>query len=138
MARDYDANHIRAIRATNRATRIFIAQTLCHPRIRTRFANWNRLQYLPRPQLKGRSNRRQWNVKLELLAGEVIFQLGTNTIEIPMFPRHDICLQSFPQNRQFAFCRAPVDEFEQAQALTVGNSDHRPERRTDSLSKQWC
>ena len=53
VARDYDTNHVRTIRATNCATRIFVAQALCHPRIRTRFANWNRLQDFPRAQLKG-------------------------------------------------------------------------------------
>ena len=31
MARDDDANHVGAIRAANRATRIFITQALCHP-----------------------------------------------------------------------------------------------------------
>src|SRR6476660_289547 len=57
---------------------------------------------------------------------------------MPMVSRHDICLQSFAQNRQLAFCRAPVDEFKQAQALVVSDSDHWPERRIDSLRKQWC
>jgi hypothetical protein len=33
VARDYDANHVRAIRTPNRATRIFIAEAFCHPRI---------------------------------------------------------------------------------------------------------
>src|SRR4030095_9962598 len=57
---------------------------------------------------------------------------------MPMFPRYDICAQSFPQNRQLAFCCASVDEFEQAQALVVRDCDHWPERRIDSLRKQWC
>src|SRR4029077_2663780 len=127
-----------AIRATNCATRIFVAQVLCHPRIRTRFANWNRLQYRPGAQLKRRPDRSQRNVKPELLAREVILQLGTNTIEIPMVSGHDICSQSFAQNRQLAFCRAPIDEFKQAQPLVVSDSDHWPERRIDSLRKQWC
>src|SRR5262249_39926768 len=35
-------------------------------------------------------------------------------------------------------CRAPVDEFEQAQALVVRDRDHWPERRIDSLCKQRC
>jgi hypothetical protein len=64
MARDDDANHVRAIRATNCATRIFIAQALCHPRIRTRFANWNRLQDFPSAQLEFRADRSQRNLKL--------------------------------------------------------------------------
>ena len=66
MARDDDANHVGAIRATNCATRIFIAQALCHPRIRTRFANWNRLQDFPRAQLEGGSDRSQRNFELQL------------------------------------------------------------------------
>jgi hypothetical protein len=99
MARDDDANHVRAVRATNRASRIFITQTNCHPGIRTRFADRNRLQDLPRTQLEGRSNRSQRNFKLQLLAGEIILQLETNSLEIPMFPGHYICAQSFPQNR---------------------------------------
>src|SRR4029079_98015 len=41
VTRDDDANHVRAIRATNCATRIFVAQSFCHPRIGTRFAKWN-------------------------------------------------------------------------------------------------
>src|SRR5215475_4531459 len=57
---------------------------------------------------------------------------------MPMFPGHDICSQSFSQDRQLAFCRASVDEFEQAQALIVRDRDHWPERRIDSLRKQWC
>src|SRR5262249_18423634 len=95
VARDDDADHVRSIRATNCPTRIFIAQTLCHPRIRTRLADWNRLQDLPRAQLKGRSDRSQRNFELQLLASEIILQLGTNTIEISMLPGHDICAQSF-------------------------------------------
>src|SRR5262249_47403646 len=55
-----------------------------------------------------------------------------------MFPWHYICAQSFPQNRQLAFCRTPVDEFKQAQAPVVSDGDHWPERRIDSLRKQWC
>src|SRR4029077_9425135 len=51
---------------------------------------------------------------------------------------HDICAQPFPQNRQLAFCRASIDEFEQAQALVVSDGDHWPERRIDSLRKKWC
>src|SRR6201981_2825159 len=42
-----DANHVRSIGATNCATRVFIAEAPGHPRIGTRFANWNRLQDLP-------------------------------------------------------------------------------------------
>src|SRR5438128_958852 len=57
VARDDDANHVRAIRATNCATRIFIAQAPCHPRIRTRFANRNRLQDFPSAQLEGGPDR---------------------------------------------------------------------------------
>src|SRR4030095_1380523 len=53
VAWDDDANHVRSIGATNCAPRIFIAQALCHPRIGTRFANWDRLQDFPRAQLKG-------------------------------------------------------------------------------------
>jgi len=75
MARDYDANHVRAIRTTNCATGIFIAKTLCHPRIRTRFAHWNGLQDFPRAQLKRGSDRRQRNFKLQLLPSEIVFQL---------------------------------------------------------------
>src|SRR4029453_10535153 len=56
VAGDDDANHFRTVCATNCATRIFIAQALCHPRIRTRFANWNGLQDFPRPQLEGGSD----------------------------------------------------------------------------------
>src|SRR4029453_1987242 len=138
MARDDDANHVRAIRATNCATRIFIPQALCHPRIRTRFAYWNRLQDSPSAQLEGGSDRSQRNFELQLLAGEIVPELRTDGFEIPMFPRHDICAQSFPQNRQLAFCRTPVDEFKQAQALVVSDGDHWPERRIDSLRKQWC
>src|SRR5947208_15677511 len=138
MARDDDANHVRSIRATNCATRIFIAQALCHPRIRTRFANRNRLQDFPRAQLEGGSDRSQRNFKVQLLAGEVVPELRADGFEVPMFPWHDICAQSFPQNRQLAFCRAPVDKFKQAQALVVSDSDHWPERRINSLRKQWC
>src|SRR5262249_61420704 len=43
VARDDDANHVSAIRATDCTTRIFISQAFCHPRIRTRFSNWNLL-----------------------------------------------------------------------------------------------
>src|SRR5437016_13458683 len=82
MAGDDDANHVRSIRATNCATRIFIAQALCHPRIRTRLANWNRLQDFPRAQLKGRSDRSQRNFELQLLAGEIVRELRTDGFEI--------------------------------------------------------
>src|SRR4029077_20645993 len=86
MARDDDANHVGAIRATNCATRIFIAQALCHPRIRARFANWNRLQDFPSAQLEGGSDRSQWHFELQLLAGEIVPKLRTDGFEIPMFP----------------------------------------------------
>src|SRR5262249_7906745 len=62
---------------------------------------------------------------------------GANRFKIPMFPWHDVCAQSFPQNRQLAFSRAPVNEFEQAQALIVSDGDQWPKRRIDSLRKQW-
>src|SRR6516164_341567 len=135
MARDDDGNHVRAICATNCATRIFIAQALSYPRIGTRFTYWNRLQDFPRAQLKGRSDRSERNFKLEPLAREIILQLGTNTLKVSMFAGHDICAQSFPQNRQLAFGRAPVDEFKQAQTLVVRDRDHWPERRIDSFRK---
>src|SRR5437016_374721 len=138
LARDDDANHVRSIRATNCATRIFIAQALCHPRIRTRFANRDRLQNFPRAQLEGGSHRSERNFKLQLLARKVTAQLGTDYFKIPMFPGHDICAQLFSQNRQLAFCCAPVDEFEQPQALVVGDRAHRSEWRIDSLRKEWC
>src|SRR5215211_9360681 len=111
VTRDDYANHVRAVRATNCATRIFIAQALCHPRIRTGFANWNRLQDCPCAQLERGSDRSQRNFKLQLLACEILPELGTDRFEMPMFPGHDICAQSFPQNRQLAFCSAPVDKF---------------------------
>src|SRR5262245_39069285 len=55
-----------------------------------------------------------------------------------IFRSYHIFAQSLPQNRQFAFGRAPVDEFKQAQTLIVRHRNHWPERRIDSLRKQWC
>ena len=92
VARDDDANHVRAIRATNCATRIFIAQALCHPRIRTRFANWNRLQDFPRAQLKGRSDRSQRNFKLQLLAGEIVSRVANERFrDADVSPARHLC-----------------------------------------------
>src|SRR5262245_57438687 len=55
-----------------------------------------------------------------------------------IFRSYHIFAQSLPQNRQFAFGRAPVDEFKQAQTLIVRHRNHWPEWRIDSLRKQWC
>src|SRR5262249_39333900 len=82
--------------------------------------------------------RSQRNIKLQLLTGKIILELRTNDVEMPVFPWHNVCSQSFPQNRQLAFCRAPVNEFEQAQASIVSEGDQWPQRRIDSLRKQWC
>src|SRR6267143_1478096 len=53
-----------------------------------------------------------------------------------MLTRNDTCSQSLPQARQFAFRRATVRKLEQTQTFVIGNSDHRAERRVDSLRKQ--
>ena len=92
MARDDDANHVRAIRATNCATRIFIAQALCHPRIRTRFANWDRLQDFPSAQLEGGPDRSQRNFELQLLAGEIVPELRTDGFKMSdVSPARHLC-----------------------------------------------
>src|SRR5437762_6023771 len=82
MTRDDDADHVRSIRATNCATRIFIAQALCHPRIRTRFANRNRLQDFPSAQLEGGPDRSKRNFEHQLPAGEIVPELRTDGFEM--------------------------------------------------------
>src|SRR6266496_388445 len=89
VTRDDNADHVRAVRAANCSTRVFISQALRHPGIRACFAYGNRLQNLPSPQLKRRTNRRQWNIELQIFTREVIGQLRTDRFQMPMFSRHD-------------------------------------------------
>ena len=49
MTRNHDANHVRAVRATDGATRVLVSEPSRHPRIRTRFADRNRTQNFPGP-----------------------------------------------------------------------------------------
>src|SRR5437016_10586098 len=65
MARNHDANHVCAVRATDGATRVLISELSRHPRIGTRFAHRNRTQNFPGPPLKGRPDWRQRNVELQ-------------------------------------------------------------------------
>src|ERR1044072_6804300 len=63
-----DAHHVFAIGTPDRAAHFNIAELLCHPRIRTRFADRNRTQNFPGAQLKRRTDRRQRSVEREVLA----------------------------------------------------------------------
>ena len=52
-----------------------------------------------------------------------------------MLARHDVRLQSLAQNRQLAFQRAPVGEFEQTQSFVIRDRQHCTERGLDSFGK---
>src|SRR5438270_11019989 len=95
MARNHDANHVRAVRATNGATRVLISELSRHPRIRARFAHRNRTQNLPGPQLKVRPDWRQRNVEFQFPAREIAGQLRADRLQMRMLARHDICPQTF-------------------------------------------
>src|SRR6266404_114070 len=133
VARDYDANHVRAVCATNCAARIFISQALRHPRIRASFPHRDGPKDFPGTQLKVRSDRRQRNIKLQIFAGKIITELLARRCEVRMLTRHDVGSQSLAQDRQFTFGRASVDKLEQTQPFIVRDSDHRAQRRIDSL-----
>src|SRR5439155_26640612 len=66
MTRNDDADHICAVRTTNRPARVFISQAFRHPRIRACFSFGNRLQDFPGSQLERRTNRCQLNIELEV------------------------------------------------------------------------
>src|SRR5947208_13187924 len=99
MTRNDNANHVRAVRTANRAARIFIAESLRHPGIRTRFADSNLLQNFPGAQLKWRPDRRQRNVELQVLARKIISKLLAGCREVAMLARNDIRCQALAQNR---------------------------------------
>src|ERR1700680_1219865 len=84
MTWDDDAHHVFAIGATDRATHLNIAQSLCHPGIGSRFTQRNRAQGFPCAKLKRRSHRRQGDIELEILSGEIIGQLRSDRIEMSM------------------------------------------------------
>ncbi|MEP6603207.1 MAG: hypothetical protein ABJB69_04590 [Spartobacteria bacterium] len=63
--------------------------------------------------MKIRANRRKRHVELQILARKIIVQLRARGLEMSMFARDHIGLQPPPQDRQFTFHRAPVDELEQ-------------------------
>src|SRR5436190_1951937 len=133
VARDHDANHVRAVCATNCAPRIFISQALRHPRIRASFPHRDGPKDFPGTQLKVRSDRRQRNIKLQIFAGKIITELLAHRCEVRMLARHDIGSQSLPQDRQFTFGRTSVDKLKQTQPFIVRDGDHRTQRRIDSL-----
>ena len=138
MTRNDDADHVCAVRPADSPARVFISQPFRHPGIRACFADGNRLQNFPGPQLKLRTKRREWNIELEVFAGKVIGQLRMDCFQMPMFSRHYICSQSFSQGCQLTFGCAAVDKLEQPEAVVISDGDHRSERRIDSLRKKWC
>src|SRR5207248_1381054 len=135
MTGNDNGEHVRAIRAADGATRVRNAETLRHPRIRTRLRHGYRAQNLPGPHLEIRSDRRERDVELEIFTGEITRELGTDRVEVTMLARHDVRLQTLAQSGQFAFERAPIGEFEKAQPLIVRDGQHRAERRLDSFGE---
>src|SRR5213079_440161 len=136
VTRNDNADHVCAVRTADSPARVFISQAFRHPGIRACFACGNRLQNFPGPQLKLRTNWRQWNIELEVFAGEIIGQLRTDCFQMPMFSRHYICSQSFSQGCQLTFGCAAVDKLEQPEAVVISDGDHRSERGIDSLRKK--
>src|SRR5205085_6847768 len=90
VARNDDANHVRAIRATNRPAGVFVAKPFRHPGIRPRLADRDRPQDFPRAQLKRRADGRQRDIELQLSAGEIIAELLASGCEMPMLAGHNI------------------------------------------------
>src|SRR5437016_695143 len=117
MTGNDNGEHVRAIRAADGATRVRNAETLRHPRIRTRLRHGYRAQDLPGPHLEVRSDRCERNVECEIFAGEISSELRADRVEVTMLARHNVRLQALAQSGQLAFERAPVGEFEKAQPL---------------------
>src|SRR5437016_2633031 len=91
MTRNDDADHVCAVRTTNRPASVFVSQAFRHPRIRASLPFGNRLQDFPGPQLERRTNRCELNIELEVFAGEVIGQLRPDCFQMLMFSRHYVC-----------------------------------------------
>src|ERR1700681_4659041 len=66
MTGDDNANHVGPVGTSDRAARGRNSQTLGHPGIRARFADWNRPENFPGSHLKIRTDRRERNIKFQI------------------------------------------------------------------------